>query len=63
LEDDDRPSRTIQPQTRTKIRQGRRRDTDDHDAVRRPWPSPHVTRHADFWHPTGWPLPDGSCHH
>jgi hypothetical protein len=34
LEADDRPSRTSQPQTRTKMRYSRRRDTDDHDAVR-----------------------------
>ncbi len=34
LEADDRPSRTSQPQSRTKMRQSRRRDTDDHNAVR-----------------------------
>jgi 7,8-dihydropterin-6-yl-methyl-4-(beta-D-ribofuranosyl)aminobenzene 5'-phosphate synthase len=34
LEADDRPSRTSQPQSRTKMRQSRRSDTDDHDALR-----------------------------
>ena len=34
LEADDRPSRTSQPQSRTKMRQSRRRDTNDHDALR-----------------------------
>ena len=34
LEADDRPSRTSQPQSRTKMRYSRRRNTDDHDAVR-----------------------------
>jgi hypothetical protein len=53
LEADDRPSRTSQPQTRTNMRQSRRRDTDGHDAVRLARPSSQVTGHADFWHPTG----------
>ena len=33
LDADDRPSRTSQPQSRTKMRYSRRRDTDDHDAL------------------------------
>ena len=33
LEADDRPSRTSQPQSRTKIRYSRRRGADDHDAL------------------------------
>jgi hypothetical protein len=34
LEADDRPSRTSQPQSRTKMRYSRRKDTDDHHALR-----------------------------
>src|ERR1035438_555714 len=33
LEADDRPSRTSQPQSRTKMRWSRRKDTDDHDGL------------------------------
>jgi hypothetical protein len=34
LEADDRPSKTSQPQSRMKMRYSRRRDADDHDALR-----------------------------
>jgi len=34
LQADGRPSRTSQPQSRTKMRSSRRMDTDDHDALR-----------------------------
>jgi hypothetical protein len=53
LEADDRPSRTSHPQTRTKMRSSRRKETDDHDAVQLTWLSPQFTGQADFWHPTG----------
>ena len=48
---DDRPSRISHPQSRAKMRQSRRKDTDDHDAVRRAGPSLQLTEHADFRHP------------
>jgi hypothetical protein len=45
----ERPGRTSQPQSRTKI--GGRRDTADHDALRRPWPPLQRTGQAGFWLP------------
>jgi hypothetical protein len=34
------------------MRQGRRRDTDDYDALLPSWSSVRLTGRADFWHPT-----------
>ena len=50
----DRPSRTSQPQSRTKMRYSRRRDTADHDFLRlTPGASLQLTGNADSWYPTG----------
>jgi hypothetical protein len=51
LKADDRLSRTIQPQTRTKTRWSKRRDTDDYDAVPLARSLSQVITYADFWHP------------
>ena len=48
----DRPSRTSQPQSRTKIMYSRRRDTADHHVLRlTDGASMQLTGQAHFWHP------------